>query len=222
MTDVVIPVKELSEAKRRLQTVLIPDQRASLVLAMLHDMLSTLQFCDLGSIWLVAADDEVLDLGAEFGTQPIRETASQGYNFAVSTGLRAVKAESSVIVLPADLPLIELADIDRLISLCARGSQAVGIVPDRHNRGTNGLYLSQPGLIKPAFGASSFFDHKAAATLIGVASTVVYSTNMAMDIDSADDLSRFAQSAKFGATAEILRSISLDKPPAKQHLWGVA
>ena len=59
MNDVVIPIKKLSQAKGRLRLDLSPTERAELVLAMLHDLLSTLQTCDLGDVWLVASDDAV-------------------------------------------------------------------------------------------------------------------------------------------------------------------
>ena len=45
MTDVVIPVKDLSRAKGRLQNILTPAERAGLVLAMLRDLLTTLNQC---------------------------------------------------------------------------------------------------------------------------------------------------------------------------------
>ena len=43
MTDVVITVKNLTNAKGRLRAVLSPSARAKLVLAMLHDLFNTLQ-----------------------------------------------------------------------------------------------------------------------------------------------------------------------------------
>lgn len=222
MTNVVIPVKELTKAKGRLRSVLRPDERAGLVLTMLHDLLTSLCHCDLGNIWLVASDDVVLDLGAQFGATSIRETASQGYNSAVSTGLMAVADRRPVIVLPADLPLIEPSDIERLIDQSNIGFPSVGIVPDRHNQGTNGLFLSTPDLIVPSFGDGSFSAHKRAANQADATATIVPLANMALDIDCADDLSALAQSGHTGATVDFLKSISFADSNDNQRNRGVA
>jgi len=222
MTDVVIPVKDLSKAKGRLQSVLNPEERSGLVLAMLRDLLMALRDCDLGEVWIVASDGIVFDLCEEFGARVIRETESQGYNRAVATGLQAVNARRSVIVLPADLPLTQPQDIVRLTCLRASNAPFVGIVPDRHNRGTNGLFLSEPDLIAPAFGAHSFTNHKAAATKIGVAATVFPLNRMAVDIDCADDLFALSQSGNTGAATNFLNSIAFRQPLVKQQKIGAA
>ena len=208
LIDVVIPVKDLSQAKRRLQGVLTPDERTGLVLAMLRDLLTTLNQCALGDIWLVAHDEAVFDLGAEFGTRDICESVSQGYNQGVSAGLRAVDPQNSVVVLPADLPLAQPHDIMRLFEAEVGINPTVAIVPDRHNRGTNGLFLSAPDLITPDFGESSLFNHKVAAAQLGITATIVPIDAMAMDIDTADDLFAIAHSTLSNATADFLTSIS--------------
>ena len=175
MTDVVIPVKDLSRAKGRLQNILTPAERAGLVLAMLRDLLTTLNQCALGDIWLVARDEAVFDLGAEFGVHDIREHVSKGYNHGVSAGLQSVNAQNSVVILPADLPLAQPHDIAQLIQAGAGINPTVAIVPDRHNRGTNGLFLSAPDLITPDFGESSLFNHKVAAAQLRISARVFLS-----------------------------------------------
>lgn len=222
MTDIVIPVKNLSKAKGRLANVLNPEERSDLVLAMLHDVLATLRSCDLRNIWLVASDDEVFDLGAGFGARAIRETISRGYNYAVSIGLQAVAGQHSVMVLPADLPLIEPQDVGRLMALQTLNHPIVRIVPDQHNYGTNGLFLSKPDLIAPAFGDNSFCAHKLAATQAGILATVIPLRNFAMDIDSADDLYALAKSGVHRQTTRFLNSIAFGQPAAKQKKLGVA
>ena len=220
MTEVVIPVKDLSQAKGRLQNVLNRAERAQLVLAMLHDLLNALQSCRVGNIWLVAHDEAVHSLGTRFGARMVHEVQSRGYNHAVSTGLQTVDPEHSVVVLPADVPLARPEDIARLMALPIGPS--VGIIPDRHNRGTNGLFLSSPHIIKPAFGPNSLFDHKIAAAKAGSAATIVPSHSMAMDIDCADDLFALAQSGVKCATTAFLNSIEISQKRADQHNWSVA
>ena len=222
MTDVVIPVKDLSRAKGRLQNILTPTERAGLVLAMLRDLLTTLNQCALGDIWLVACDEAVFDLGAEFGVHDIREHVSKGYNHGVSAGLRSVNAKNSVIILPADLPLAQPHDIAQLIKAGAGINPTVAIVPDRHNRGTNGLFLSAPNLITPDFGVSSLFNHKVAAAQLRISARVVPIEAMAMDIDSPEDLFAVAQSMTSNATTNFLASTAFGQDAWTSHKWEVA
>lgn len=222
MTDVVIPVKDLSRAKSRLQGLLGPDERAGLALAMLRDVLTTLRACDPGDIWIVAHDDCVFDLGREFGAQGIRERVSQGYNHAVAVGLQAVRAQHPVLVLPADLPFLQARDVARLARPRALTAPFVGIVPDRHNRGTNGLLLSRPDLIAPAFGHNSFFEHKAAAARAGVTATVFALNSMAVDIDCAEDLFTLARSGKPGAAVRFVKTLMARRPLVETLTMGVA
>lgn len=222
MTDVVIPVKDLSRAKGRLQGILSPDERAGLALAMLRDVLTTLRASDLGDIWIVAHDDSVFDLGREFGAQGIREIVSQGYNHGVTAGLQAIDPQRAVLVLPADLPFLQAQDVARLTAPRASDAPFVGTVPDRHNRGTNGLLLSRPDLIAPAFGHNSFFEHKAEAARIGITATVFPLNSMAVDIDCAEDLFTLARSGMACAAARFLKTLVARRPLVEKLSMGVA
>ena len=222
MIDVVIPVKDLSKAKQRLQSVLTTNERAILVLAMLRDLLTTLNKCALGNIWLVAHDDAVLDLGSEFGTKNIRESVSKGYNHGVSKGLNAIAPHRSVIVLPADLPLAQPQDISRFIRAGIGNGPRFAIVPDRQNRGTNGLYMSSPDLIKPNFGESSFLNYKKASAKIGISATVVSIDTMAIDVDGAEDLLRVVRSGLCNVTVDFLASSSFGQELQNLQKWEAA
>ena len=222
MTDVVIPVKNLSQAKGRLKSVFTPAERAGLVLAMLNDLLTTLNKCALGDIWLVANDEAVFDLGAEFGVRDIHEHVSKGYNQGVYAGLQSVNAQNSVIILPADLPLAQPHDIAQLVQAGIGINPKVAIVPDRHNRGTNGLYLSEPDLITTDFGENSFFNHKVAAAQLGISANVVHIESMAMDIDNPEDLFAMAQSTTANTTKNFLASTAFGQAAWTSHKWAVA
>ena len=222
MTDVVIPVKDLSRAKGRLQNILTPAERAGLVLAMLRDLLTTLHQCALGDIWLVARDEAVFDLGAEFGVHDIREHVSKGYNHGVSAGLQSVNAQNSVVILPADLPLAQPQDISRFIRAGIGNGPRFAIVPDRQHRGTNGLYMSSPDLIKPNFGESSFLNHKKASAKIGISATVVSIDTMAIDVDGAEDLLRVVRSGLRNVTVDFLESSSFRQELQNLQKWEAA
>lgn len=222
MTDVVIPVKRLSQAKSRLKTTLNPGQRAELVLSMLHDLLTALRSCDPGQIWLVASDDAVFDLGAAFRVRNIREAGATGYNRAVCSGLDAVDDGRPVLILPADLPLARGDDLARLTAWPRGGLPEIRVVPDRLDQGTNGLFLSSRDLIRPHFGAHSFFRHRVAAAAIGKVARPLRLPSLAMDIDGPDDLYALSQSDNQGAAAQFLRSLPIFQPTLLKPKRGVA
>lgn len=219
MTDVVIPVKDLRCAKSRLQSLLPPDERAGLVLAMLRDVLETLADCDLGNVWLVACDDAVFEHAAEFGVCEVREPRSRGHNAAVRTGLSHVGRDVPVIVLPADLPLIQPGDIARLASV---GKGSAGLVPDRHRSGTNGMVLPSSDVIEPHFGPNSLVRHQEAALGAGVAVHLVPSRTMAADIDGEEDVIELAECGSSCASVDFLRETTVVRRRLPTRRKGVA
>ncbi len=203
MTDVVIPIKRLADAKGRLRSVLSPGERAGLVLAMLRDVLTTLRRSDVNDIWLVATDNTVFDLGAEFEAQPLCEKTPDGYNSAVSLGLSAVPKDTSVLVLPGDVPLVQPEEIDALTDVTGE----MRIAADHLGRGTNGLFLSAPDLIRPRFGLTSLQDHKVAGERAGLTIRQLKLPGLARHIDTPEDLARLARATSSGAATSYLHSI---------------
>ena len=207
MTAIVIPVKHLSVAKGRLRNVLGPDQRRRLVLAMLTDLLTVLQESSVEDVWLVTGDEDVASAVDGFKVQVLVEDGIFGYNNAVVRGLAAITAGSPVAILPADIPLVTPDEI-ALLACCNNASNAVvRIAPDRHGRGTNGLYLSSPDLIAPAFGENSFFHHGVAAGRAGADVIALELPKLAIDIDGLNDLELLKQNCKGGATEEFLLTL---------------
>jgi len=208
MTDVVIPVKSLMEAKSRLQWVLSPSERANLVLAMLRGILSCLQTIDLGNIWLVSSDDEVLDEGNRLGARPLQEEFAAGYNQAVLTGLRAVAHRHSALVLPADLPFLKQSEVTKMIAPVGHAAPLIRIAPDEKKQGTNSLFLSAPDLIKPAFGHNIFCNHLFAANSAGIVARTMLLPSLAFDVDTPNDLIAFEAQNNSGSASNFHKSIS--------------
>ena len=206
MKDVVIPTKQLVQAKGRLAQVLTPDERAGLVLAMLRDVLTTLRRSDVADIWLVASDDVVFEVGASFGARSLRETPPTGYNAAVSLGLSEIPDTTPVLVLPGDVPLVQPDDIAAIMQ--AAGD--IRIAEDHTGLGTNGLFLSSPNLIKPMFGPNSLRDHKTAGQHAGLQTRQLMLPNLAQDIDTPADLAILRRAPFQGATTEFLQSIQME------------
>ena len=206
MTEIIIPIKNLSRAKQRLAGVLSPCDRAGLVLAMLEDLLSAASKVDGCRIWLIASDDVVFDIGRSFDAHAIREPGSRGYNEAVATGFAAVTSGKSVAVLPGDLPLATSGEIAALTAP-SDGTPHVRIAGARDGCGTNGLFLSERRLLSPAFGADSFSRHIRAARAIGARLVHIDAPGLSLDIDTPADLVDFAGVSAKGATRRFLSGL---------------
>ena len=100
-----------------------------------------------------------------------------------------------MLVLPADLPEVGPASIDRLIetaeaaltSASIAGTGIVALVPDRHGTGTNALLVSPPNLIEFCFGEGSRRDHSEAARRAGALYLEVNGP-LNFDVDTPEDL----------------------------------
>lgn len=113
---------------------------------------------------------------------------SGGHSNAALAGIARAEVEgaSCVVLLPGDCPLLEPRELDRLLT--GVPERYVAVVPDRHGTGTNGLVLSPPGAIRPAFGEGSCARHVAAARQAGVPYAVEELASLALDLDTPADV----------------------------------
>ena len=90
-----------------------------------------------------------------------------------------------MVLLPGDCPLLDSVELDRELDAQAPG---VAVIPDRHGTGTNGLILSPPDAIVPAFGPGSRDRHLELARSAGVRCRIATVHSMALDLDTGEDL----------------------------------
>ena len=92
-----------------------------------------------------------------------------------------------VLILPADLPLVEPTD---LTALLMRGTNppVIVIASDRRKDGTNGLYINPTGLIEYGYGPGSFQRHCTRATAAGARLEIFHSDHFGLDLDLPEDL----------------------------------
>ena len=187
-TWAIIPVKRLGGAKSGLGGAFDPDQRRGLVLAMLADVLTAVrQSSPVSSAVVVSPDRKVLDFARLHGAEGLAEP-SLGLNGALKFAIRHAisKGVGSVLILPADLPLLRRTDVENLISM-ASAQKDVVIAPSKAN-GTNALLLCPPDLIDLKFGGESFPEHVRGALRAGVKPRIYRSPTIATDIDGVSDL----------------------------------
>jgi 2-phospho-L-lactate guanylyltransferase len=96
-------------------------------------------------------------------------------------------AGPGVLVLPADLPLLTVTDVEALLA-CLNGDPLVALAPDRHEAGTNAMLIAPPGRIGYAFGPASFEQHRQMAQEAGVRLQIIRRPTLALDLDLPEDL----------------------------------
>ncbi len=200
----IVPVKPLRRGKSRLSSVLSEDERAELNSSLLSHTLEVLnQVKEISNTLVVSRDNSALTIAREMGAKTVQEDGSPHLNTALrrATVIAQVYASRGVLILPADLPLMQSSDIEELISL-AENPPVVVIAPDRHHSGTNALLLNPAGLLDYAFGPGSFQKHCEKAKKIGARLEICNLPSLELDLDLPEDL-------------EILRKLEMDIPGLK-------
>lgn len=183
-----LPVKPFSRGKSRLAPMLSDAERASLNQAMFTHVLTTAQRAgDLAGEIVISHDHDVLALAQQLGAIALVEQAHD-LNLALDQARRAAVAlgADAILVLPADLPLLNAADVRDLHGL-GSANPSVVMAPS-HDGGTNALLLHPANLIEFAFGANSFRRHQHLAIAANVQPTVLDTPGLARDVDRPDDL----------------------------------
>ncbi len=193
----IVPVKPFERGKSRLSSVLSLSERAGLSRQFLGHTLAVLAQVPAVTITLVVSrDPAALALARERGARTVSEAGAPGLNGALerATLLARTEGADAVLILPADLPFLSADDVRQLTAAPA-GERLVTIAPDRHEAGTNALFVRPPGLLRYAFGANSFTRHVALADRAGAQVRVCRLPGAALDVDVPDDW-RLYQSAR--------------------------
>lgn len=178
-TAVVIPIKSFTLAKGRLADTLTPQERASLA----RQCASTVVRAAAGmDIYVVCSDPDVASWAESVGCTVV-DCQTPGLDVAVEAGRARAVADGAehLVVVHSDLPLA-----DDLAGVIRPGK--VSIAPDRHRDGTNVLSFPADCTLHTAYGPGSFDNHLRIAESLGLSVDIVESPNLALDLDTADDL----------------------------------
>jgi 2-phospho-L-lactate guanylyltransferase len=186
----IVPIGSLDAAKSRLGAVLDAEERRDLVTRLARSTIGALSRTPgVAETIVITPDDEVRELALVEGARPMRQR-TRGLNAAIREARDDAIAggASAILVVPIDLPR---ATPDAITTVVAAAARATGplvlIVPDRHGRGTNALYLAPPDVIDPQFGGDSRDAHVAAARNAG-ATLIEVGGPLTVDLDTPDDL----------------------------------
>jgi 2-phospho-L-lactate/phosphoenolpyruvate guanylyltransferase len=186
----VVPVKDLWGTKSRLKPILDPGARAGLTVYMMGRVVSAISGAGVENVCVVSPDRIVLGEARGSGATPLLQE-SRGLNPALEEGRRWAmeRGGSSLLVLPADLPLIDAEDVSAVLASVG-DAPSIAISPDGTRSGTNALLLRPPEVLSFAFGPGSYEAHLGAARKSGLDIRVCERPHLAFDLDTAEDLAR--------------------------------
>ena len=190
MRALLLPVKDLNNAKKRLMGVLSPEERFGLAEAMLADTIRAVRGVALAEkIFVVTNYEPAMRVVRENGWEILREEQQISESHSVDAASRICEDQgvTALLRLPLDLPLVQSSDIDELLAEECR-APALVIVPSRDGTGTNAMLRMPPTLFPSHFGAGSFAKHVAEAENAAAQLVVRRNPRLEMDVDDESDL----------------------------------
>jgi 2-phospho-L-lactate/phosphoenolpyruvate guanylyltransferase len=215
---ILVPVKDLSMAKQRLSSFLSAEERFELAQAMCHDVLETLaNWKKRPAVAVVTGDAFARDMAVRFGFNVIADSENAGETDAIemATAVCLERGESNALVLPADIPLIESAELEKILEAAPEAGAV--LVPDAARRGTNAAWRAPANLFPLRFGNDSFLPHLATAKSTGLPCVVLDLPSIARDIDRPEDLGVVGAAAGERRSQKLLRSWNLAGPIQVAH-----
>jgi 2-phospho-L-lactate/phosphoenolpyruvate guanylyltransferase len=190
MRALLLPIKDLRNAKQRLAGVLAPEERFGLAQAMLADTIRAVRGVRrAGKIFVVTNYAPAIQAAEENGWELLREERQISESVSVDAASRQCQERgiTALLRLPLDVPLVQSSDIDELLALeCA--APGVVIVTSRDGTGTNAILRTPPTLFPSHFGSGSFAKHCEAAQRAGALTFVRRNARLEMDVDDEADL----------------------------------
>jgi 2-phospho-L-lactate/phosphoenolpyruvate guanylyltransferase len=194
----IIPVKPLRRGKSRLAGVLSEIERSTLNQTMLGHTLKVLrEVSEIKQILVVSRDPLALALARDYGAGTVLEEGMPELNTALRRATAVARAYGSqrVLILPADLPLLDAQDLQTFINLSETPPVCV-ISPDRRQEGTNALLIYPTGLIDYCYGKNSFKRHCERIVRSGARLEVCEMASLSLDLDLPEDLELLRQQEK--------------------------
>lgn len=208
----VIPVKNLANAKQRLAPALEQEERTTLATAMLQDVFEAVaSWTRRPQVAVVTGDAEARSLARQCGFEILDDADEAGESEAVADATQALEAQGaeSVLVIPGDIPLITASELEAIYA--AAPPLGTVLVPSRDGRGTNAALRKPASLFPLRFGNDSFVPHRAAATATGLPVVVLSLPGIALDVDTPQDLAALVAAPGERRSQRLAREWKLDE-----------
>jgi len=190
MRALLLPIKDLRNAKKRLIGVLSPDERFALAEAMLADTIRAVKDIRCAEkIFVVTNYEPAMHLAEENHWEILREEQQISESLSVDAASQICEewGVAALLRLPLDLPLILSSDIDELLAADCRPPGLL-IVPSRDGTGTNAILRTPPTLFPSHFGTGSFAKHLAEAESARAHVSICRNPRLEIDVDDESDL----------------------------------
>jgi len=209
---ILIPVKDLAQAKQRLAAMLPQETRTRLARAMLEDVFSAVgRMRTRVPVFVVSSDRDALAAARARGWECLPESVQHSESRSVDAASRmcAARGVTALLRLPIDIPLVRPADIEAVLAACPAAPSAV-LVPSRSASGTNALVRTPPELFPSHFGPGSLHKHLEEAGRLRAYARLLRVPRIELDVDDEHDLQSLASRSDIGEhTAAALRALSL-------------
>ena len=193
--------------KSRLAEVLNGGEREEFAELLLADVLGEvrrarlLRFCRV-----VSPDRGILEMAERTGVRTVQEKNAAGFDTAVTRGLRGVQGSPDVLIIPADLPLLEARELVHLLKIRSEGSGTV-IAPSRAFDGTNAMLFSLSAPVPLSYDDDSFWNHLSGAARHGLSVRVCTEPGLLFDVDTPSDFGALARSGSNRPSAKFARRV---------------
>jgi 2-phospho-L-lactate guanylyltransferase len=190
MRALLLPVKDLINAKKRLAGVLTAEERFELAEAMLADTIRAVRGVALAEkIFVVTNYEPAMCVAQENGWEILREEQqiSESHSVDAASVICEDRGVTALLRLPLDVPLVQAGDIDELLAVQCE-APALVIVPSRDGLGTNAILRMPPALFPSHFGMGSYAKHVGEAERLGAQVILRRNARLEMDVDDEADL----------------------------------
>jgi len=190
MRALLLPVKDLKNAKKRLTGVLTPEERFGLAEAMLMDTIRAARGVRrVDKVFVVTNYAPMMRIAEENGWELLREEqqVSESDSVDAASIVCERRGVTRLLRVPLDVPLVQASDIDDLLAVECE-EPALVIVPSRDGLGTNAILRMPPALFPSHFGMGSFAKHVGEAERLGAVVIFRRNTRLELDVDDEADL----------------------------------
>lgn len=215
---ILVPVKNLENAKERLSPVLSRAERRALAQAMLQDVFAALAAVNQHTrVAVVTSDTFATDLAQRYRFEIIVDPANLGESDAVAHATEhcLARGEDSSLVVPGDIPLLQAEDIEQV--LAAAPAEGSVLVPGWDGRGSNAVFRRPANLFPLCFGNDSFEPHLRSAQATGKPCIVLRLPRVGLDVDNPADLAQLLSADGNTRAQQLLRSWNLQPQPLAAH-----
>jgi len=206
-TALLIPVKNLSNAKQRLEEAFDQEHRSLLAEAMLRDVLTAAAgVANRLDVYLVTGDTRARDLAAEFRFGVIEDPRNESETAAIemATAWCEDRGYDTTVVVPGDVPLTTSMELHRVLD--AAPNEGAVFVPAYDRRGSNCILRRPASIIPLRFGNDSFLPHCEAMKKTGKPLVILELPGIGLDIDNPHELELLVQRPGNTHAQRLLRS----------------